>query len=165
MVTSRVSNNMGKFSWCDIRRRMLNPGWYLGYDQRNIKYEAIWIKTQRRLRKIKIVDLGWLIHKFTSSFFFPPLFLPFLYSYTVICLINIQVGKVERKKGGKEYLSKKDLTLRFSQNCLLTLWLQGVVVWRKVVDFCVILKKEPAYPQWAGWGSFTFYRPFDKSRR
>ena len=59
-------------------------GYDLGYDQSNIKYEEMWIKTKRRLRKVKIVDLGSVIYKFLF-FSFLPLF-SFLYTYTAILI-------------------------------------------------------------------------------
>lgn len=72
------------------------------WDQSNIKYVGMWIKTQRRLRKIKIVYLGLLNYIY--------IYYLILHSYTVVCvclffLINMKLKKVGRKKGGKEYLS------------------------------------------------------------
>lgn len=53
-------------------------GYDLGYDQSNIKYEEMWIKTKRRLRKTKIVDLGQLYINFFSFPFFLFFFLFFI---------------------------------------------------------------------------------------
>lgn len=98
-------DNLGKCLWSDIRRRMQNPGCYLGYDQSHIKYVGMWVKTQRRLRKIKI---GWLNHTYLP--FFPPFSFSFfsllLYSYL---LINIKLGEMRRKKEERKMWVRKNL--------------------------------------------------------
>lgn len=46
------------------------------YNQNNIKYVGMWIKTQWRLRKIKMIDLGQLNCIY--------IYCLFLHSYTVV---------------------------------------------------------------------------------